>query len=67
MMRGVKVKEDGTSDSFLSRSFEKSKLDLNDLLARNELEKKEDRKRNILILSLITFLAFAVILILIFS
>ena len=26
-MRGVKVKEDGTSDSFLSKSFEKSKLD----------------------------------------
>ena len=66
-MRGVKVKEDGTSDTFLSKSFEKKKLDLNDLLERNEQEKKEDRKRNLLILSLITFLAFVVILILSFS
>jgi len=66
-MRGVKVKEDGTSDTFLNKSFEKNKLDLNDLLERNEQEKKEDRKRNLLILSLITFLAFVVILILSFS
>ena len=60
--------EDISSEDYISESSSSShRLDLNDLLKRNKLAEKEDRKTNLLIISLVVFLAAVVILILSFS
>ncbi len=45
----------------------KHRLDVNDLLDRHKIEAREDKKKNLLILSLTIFIAAAIILILGFS
>lgn len=59
---------DASSEGLYSeRSGESTRLDLNDLLRRNKETRREDRKTNLLIISLTAFIASAAVLILIFS
>ena len=62
----MRIQEDARSDGALEGRFiTRGRLNLNDLRQRNQLEKKNDRKTNLLIFSGATTIAAVVFIILI--
>ena len=55
-----------TDYQFIEKSVFDKRIDLNDLLKRNEEERKKDSKTNLLIVSGVAVLGFVVVLILSF-
>ena len=62
----MRIQEDARSDGALEGRFiTRGRLNLNDLRQRNQLEKKNDRKTNLLIFSGATTIAAVVFIVLI--
>ena len=62
-----KAEEISSEEFFSERPNQTGRLDLNDLLKRNKMAQIEDKKTNLLIISLAIFVALVVVLVLSFT